>query len=202
MVLIYLLSGCATDHTQDHGLPNQTGRGAGIGIITGSAFGKITAVYSATSVALVPGMVSGLLFGSVIESNALRSYRLNTMGVSVIPYGDYTTVVLPSDYFFYVDSAELRPDQANTLLEVAALITKNPNNTVSIGAFSDDVGSESHLKELTLQQSHSILSFLWSHGLEKKRLRALGCAKYPAIADRTVLGNGLNRRVEISWRNN
>lgn len=201
LLAVFLLTGCVTDYENDYRIPSRTGQGVMAGIMGGAGLGKASPLYSNPAAVWNPGALVGMLAGSAVESDLVRMYRLNEVGVKVIEYGDNITLVLPSDYFFDVDTGALRYEREFTLLEVASLIAKYPTSPVTIMAFSDSVGSDQYTKELTQKQSHSILSFLWSHGIDQKRLHAFGYGKKPTVADNlTVLGNGLNRRVEIHWR--
>lgn len=200
-ILLVMLAGCATDYENDYRLPHRTAQGAMSGALGGATLGKLSPLYTNPAALWNPGVLVGAVTGFVVDTDLVQMYRLNEIGVKVIEYGDNVTVVLPSDYFFDIDSGDLRYEREFTLLEIATLLSKSPTSPVSIMAFSDSVGSDEYVKELTQKQSRSILSFLWSHGIDHKRLHAFGYGKKTAIADtETVLGNGLNRRVEIHWR--
>lgn len=204
LCLVLMLSACVSDFENTYQIPHRKTQGTITGGFVSRGFSRVwpqLVSTNASSFALGYGMISGHLVAEAIDSDLVRNYRLNDVGAKVIQYGDNTTIVLPSDYFFYPDSADLRYEREFTLLEIVSYIAKIPGSPVTIMAFSDSVGSDEYTKELTEKQSHSILSFLWSHGIDRKRLHAIGYGKYPTIADnQTVLGNGLNRRVEIHWR--
>ena len=191
------MSACAVEQRSVSVLhPSLTG--AWFGAFTGSASAKFLYANSVTS-SLSSGVLTGFFFGAAIDSDFVRMYRLNKAGVQIIRSGDIMTAILPSDHFFDIDSSRLRPESQFVLKEMAALIASVPNSPVSIMSFTDDLASEAYAEELTRKQSHRIQFFLWLCGLPENRLHALGCGRSLSIADHSVTGNALNRRVELSW---
>lgn len=140
----------------------------------------------------------GGLFGYFAETRTGINERLALAGIQMIQLGDKITLVLLTDTFFAPNSARILPSNYATLQEIALLLKSYGVLPVAITAYSDDVGGDDYKKQLTQHQARRIMSYLWANGVNIQRMHAIGYGKLGAIAsNNTVLGSGMNRRIEI-----
>ena len=126
--------------------------------------------------------------------------KLHKRSIEVIQYGKTTTVIIPSDRYFIVNSAKLNDTCYAWLYNLKELLRKQHKKTIYVAAFSDNVGSPSHKKQLTHAQANTILSFLWANGIPAKYLHATGYSDKFAVGNNQLShGSAFNRRIEIQW---
>lgn len=126
-------------------------------------------------------------------------HRLRQHGVQVIRVGDTTRLIIPSDNFFKINSAEFGPRAHATLSWVTQLVEKCGCHRILITAHVDNVFKAGHRETLATRQARAVKAELWANGIDLSRLFAKGCSNRAQIAtDRTVFGSGDNRRIEIN----
>jgi OmpA-OmpF porin, OOP family len=104
-------------------------------------------------------------------------------------------------YGIHFDSgkAEIKPDSAATIAEIAKLLTGDAALKLYVVGHTDNVGSvEANLK-LSQQRAEAVLQVLVrDHGIAAQRLRAFGCAQFaPVASNQAEEGRAQNRRVEL-----
>lgn len=103
------------------------------------------------------------------------------------------------DILFDTGKAEIRPDSAQALGEIAKLLESDARLELYVVGHTDNVGSvESNLR-LSDQRAEAVLKALVArHGVAASRLRAFGCAQFaPVAANDTEEGRAKNRRVDL-----
>lgn len=202
VLTLFTLTSCLKlkhDHANSYKVPNRTIEGAVVGNVVGLGIGIASQGNAALAVAT--GTLLGAGIGFYAENADRILERLDNMGIQVIRYGENVELILNSDTFFETDSADLRRDRFSHLIEVAALLKNHTEGRISISAFKDDVGSEGYKLQLTFRQAQSFLSYFWAHGIDYKRIRAVGYGDAHDVAENTTLqGNAFNRRVEIHFK--
>lgn len=101
--------------------------------------------------------------------------------------------------FFETDSAEIRPESAEALAEMAALLDGAPEISVFIVGHTDNQGDFAYNQGLSERRAGSVAAALASgHGIEAGRMRAMGVANLAPIASNaSEAGRERNRRVEL-----
>lgn len=196
VILLLGLTACSLKQETDYKMRSNALQGAVIGGTAGLAIGAIA--HGNVPLALLGGVAAGSLLGYLSETELAVLYRLQQEGVQVTELGDYLILILPSDQFFETNSQRILPESNWILRDVARLLKSVNKSQVLIAAYTDNVGFPLFKRELSQQQAERMKSFLWAHGVDFRRLHALGFgADYPIATNRTVLGNAMNRRIEI-----
>lgn len=109
---------------------------------------------------------------------------------------------LGSDVLFVFGKADLLNASRVTMIQLAALISKNPNTRFVIEGHTDSFGSLDFNDVLSLQRAASVRNWLKGNGIpvENVYLRARGSRSHLVPAAGTAEEQTLNRRVEIHMR--
>lgn len=99
---------------------------------------------------------------------------------------------------FDTGKADIKPDSAAIIEQIAALLKAHPELKVSIEGHTDNVGTPQSNKALSTQRAKSVMSAVVAKGIAAARLAAVGWGQEKPIADnRSEEGRAKNRRVEI-----
>jgi len=100
---------------------------------------------------------------------------------------------------FDFNKAELKPESAPTLEEMAKLLKAEPGLEVLVVGHTDNVGAFDFNQDLSLRRARAIATALATkHGIERERLTPMGAAfMAPVTTNATEEGRALNRRVEL-----
>lgn len=111
-------------------------------------------------------------------------------------------VVIQQQPRFAVDRAEILPESAPLLSEVAAVLEAHPELArVEVQGHSDTTGAAAHNLALSQRRAASIVRWLVARGVDAARLAAQGYGATVPMADNaTPAGRALNRRVEFVVR--
>jgi len=116
------------------------------------------------------------------------------------------TVTLPNTILFPSGSATLLDSSQQALNKILGVISsKYPNKRIDVVGHTDtDPIQKSKWKdnwELSAERALSVVRYLESKGIDKNRLRAIGCGEgRPVTSNATAAGKARNRRVEIVVR--
>lgn len=100
---------------------------------------------------------------------------------------------------FDFDSAQLRPETAQLVREIALMLQQNPTWTILIAGHTDSTGGADHNMRLSRQRADSVKQALISNGVAANRLQSVGHGMSKPKADNSTLaGRAINRRVEFS----
>ncbi|MEO0086504.1 MAG: OmpA family protein [candidate division WOR-3 bacterium] len=101
--------------------------------------------------------------------------------------------------YFDFNKATIRPESYPVLDSAAQILKDNPKIIVEIQGHTDNIGSAEYNKKLSLRRAQAVVNyFVQRHGVDIKRLRAVGYGEEKPIADNaTEEGRALNRRVEF-----
>ena len=141
------------------------------------------------------------------------------------PLANISVPVLIENIFYDFDKATLRPESAEALDKLVALLNENPNITIELSAHTDYRGSSEYNKRLSQRRAESVVNYLTEHGIANDRLTPVGYGKenpkkirrkltekYPFLKENDVLTeehiktldeeqqelcNQLNRRTEF-----
>ncbi len=101
--------------------------------------------------------------------------------------------------YFDTDKADIKPGSESTLLEMAKLLSENPELNVYIVGHTDNVGILSYNMDLSQRRAEAVVEALISrHGVDRQRLVPKGVGPFaPVTSNKTEEGRARNRRVEL-----
>jgi outer membrane protein OmpA-like peptidoglycan-associated protein len=150
---------------------------------------RITTLENRTSG--LEGFTSGLS-----PANTSLDDRLTRLGAEITNME--ITIRLPGSVLFDFDSAEIRPDAARTLTEVAEVIKGYAGKPVRIEGHTDSIASDAYNQKLSELRAQSVKAWLVARGSERARLSTQGFGETKPVADNnTADGRQRNRRVEV-----
>lgn len=197
---IFLVTGCMKlehDQHHDYETPSPIMRNAMVGAAAGGTIGMIASPVHAP-IGFAAGAFIGGATGVIGSARQPMISRLRLMGVQVERYGDQLTLILPSDKIFELNTETLTPVGMDRLIEVTHFLSDYGEGDITISAFTDNVGDDDFKLQLSFKQAQSVLAYLWSHGIDYKRMRAVGYGNMHDVAsNETILGNAFNRRIEL-----
>jgi outer membrane protein OmpA-like peptidoglycan-associated protein len=109
-------------------------------------------------------------------------------------------IVISEKIQFDDAKATIKPESNSLLDEIVATFQNNPQiKKVSIDGFASSEGDAAFNKKLSDDRAKSVMEYLVSHGVDKKRVVAKGWGVEKPIADNsTEEGREKNRRVEFN----
>ena len=99
---------------------------------------------------------------------------------------------------FETAKATLKPESAEQLTNVAAILKAHPEVEVKIGGYTDNVGDATKNMTLSGERAKAVMAELVKLGVEEKRMKAEGYGdQYPVGDNKTEEGKAKNRRIDI-----
>ena len=101
--------------------------------------------------------------------------------------------------YFDTDKTFVKPESANTLAEVAALLKANPALRIEVAGHTDSTGDKAHNQQLSQARADAVVQALvGQYGIDPQRLVAKGYGDTrPLETNDTITGKAKNRRVEL-----
>ncbi|MCS7004894.1 MAG: OmpA family protein [Cytophagales bacterium] len=103
-----------------------------------------------------------------------------------------------NNLFFESGKYQLMEKSIPEIEKIAKFLHENPSITIEIGGHTDDVGSDAANLELSLKRAQAVAERLYSLGIQKERIKALGYGEtqplYPNTSDEN---RAKNRRIEF-----
>ena len=90
------------------------------------------------------------------------------------PLPSITAPVLIDNIFYDFDKATLRPESAEALDKLVALLNENPNVTIELSAHTDNRGSDQYNERLSQRRAETVVNYLIEHGIATDRLTPKG----------------------------
>ena len=90
------------------------------------------------------------------------------------PLANISAPVLIENIFYDFDKATLRPESAEALDKLVALLNENPNVTIELAAHTDSRGSDQYNERLSQRRAESVVNYLIEHGIAADRLTPKG----------------------------
>ena len=151
----------------------------------------------------IPPSDQGNPIKTYIGTQASLIKRLKAKDIEFIQYGDTSTLIVPTDRYFVLNSPQLNELCYPGLVYIIQLLKQYPDSTIYVAGFTDNVGSRFAKNELTQDRAENMLTFLWANGIKAKLLSAEGYGeKYPVSDNHLIHGSAQNRRLEIQWISN
>ncbi|HEU5161657.1 MAG TPA: OmpA family protein [Thermoanaerobaculia bacterium] len=183
--------------------PNRrTKQGAAVGAAAGAAAGAAIGNKSDnTRTGAVAGAVVGGVIGAAVgrRMDKQQAELEQIEGVEVQrPSEDTLNVNLRNEILFDFDSAALRSESRDTLRELAGVLARYPEQSVSVAGHTDSVGSDDYNQNLSEQRAAAVKDFLVAQGVPRSRVAAYGYGETRPVASNTSAdGRQLNRRVQV-----
>lgn len=197
----YLLSACFhppyNQFRPDHGVARSAATGASIGTVVGAVS---TSTVGGTVIGAAVGGTVGALVGIHKESKPQLIMALQKEDIQYVAYGDTMTLIVPTDKYFMFNSPRLNELAYPGLINIIKLLNFYPKSPIYVAAFTDNVGSRLHKKQLSQAQAETMLTYLWANNIHAKRLKAEGYSDKNDVSDNHIIhGSAQNRRIEIQW---
>ena len=101
---------------------------------------------------------------------------------------------------FRFDKSELDDRGQTALLDIAKQLQENPNLSVELEGYTDNVGSLPYNVQLSQRRSEAVRRFLVEKGIEMNRINSIGLGDIKPSADNTSpKGREQNRRVMVRF---
>ena len=122
-----------------------------------------------------------------VDANAMAEEIFETGSISI--YG----------ILFDFDKADIKPESAATIKEIATLLNNNPDLKLFIVGHTDNKGSLDYNTNLSQTRAEAVVAVLVSdHGIESGRVTPKGLAFLaPVASNSSEEGRAKNRRVEL-----
>lgn len=139
-----------------------------------------------------------LLYSENINLEAQTDATVVRIRIELTPIKSGERAILKNVFFEY-DSYELRSMSRIELNRLVDFLSINPEISIRIDGHTDNVGSVSYNRQLSLDRAQAVKDYLVSQGVNSERLHVKGFGADVPIADNdTEEGRGLNRRTEIT----
>ena len=136
-----------------------------------------------------------LLHSERIEGGTLEGRTRLDMELQPL---DAEAEVVLRNVFFESGSAQLKPSSHPELRQVAGWLVRNPEVHLEVGGHTDDVGTASDNRALSLARAQSVVSFLTASGADPVQLDAVGHGQdRPAVQGQTEEARRQNRRTSL-----
>ncbi len=197
MVTLFLAACVSADD------PNRrTKQGAAVGAAAGAAAGAAVGNRSdnprtgAVAGAVVGGVI-GAAIGRRMDKQQAELEQIEGVDVER-PSEDTINVNVRNEILFDFDSAGLRSESRDTLRELAGVLARYPEQSVSVAGHTDATGTDSYNQNLSEQRAAAVKDFLVSQGVPRSRVAAYGYGETrPVASNTTAEGRQLNRRVQV-----
>lgn len=200
-LIVSTLSGCATLQNEDGSTKKTASYGAGaavLGAVAGALLGKNNRAQGALIGAAVAG-TAGAGYGYYADKQeAELREQMKGSGVQVERKGDEIVIVMPGAITFATGKAEIQPNFANTLSQLAGSFRTFPDSDLIVTGHTDSVGGYEANEVLSQRRAQSVAQFLKGNGVQSGRVEVIGAgSSQPVASNDTAEGRAQNRRVEI-----
>lgn len=112
--------------------------------------------------------------------------------------GEHLIVTVPNTILFDFDSYALRYDARRDLDQVADILVRYPDTSITVAGHTDSIGDDMYNQRLSEDRAQSVANYLVSRRVPPFRISAVGYGKImPIASNATEGGRQRNRRVEL-----
>jgi outer membrane protein OmpA-like peptidoglycan-associated protein len=177
--------------------------GAGAGAAAGSAIGAIAGggqgAWKGAAIGAAVGALGGGLMGNYMDKQANEMQQVLSEQDRLRRQQDTIYVSLGSDVLFESGKATLQPGARTKLHELAGIMEKYPETTVTIVGHTDSRGSDELNDRLSKDRAQAVADELIADGVAANRIVTRGAgATQPIASNATPEGRQQNRRVDIT----
>lgn len=210
VLIAVMMTACATT---DGSTSNNTNvRTTAIGVGTGATLGGLIGAVASkqgnkNEGALLGAVLGGILGGAVGDQYGKRaadqleklSGDFSGTDSSIVKQDDGSLKInLAGDASFNSGSAVIKESFADTLDQVAKVLTEVPKSRVVIVGHTDSSGNATANQRLSLARANSVRDFLVTGGVSSSRISTVGRGPtQPLVDELTDVDRAKNRRVEI-----
>jgi len=108
--------------------------------------------------------------------------------------------VVLNNIFFDFDDTKIRPFSVTEMNRIYDFLHNNPGISVEVAGYADSKGSDDYNKKLSRERAQSVVNYLHSMGIDKRRMMAVGYGEEGANDDKNEVSDqsrNSNRRVEL-----
>ncbi len=188
-----ILTGCASSQNKD------ATYGSGIGAAAGAALGAIVGNQSGHA---GEGAALGALLGGgmgALIGHRMDKQRQELAQIAETRRTDQGLITkLKSDILFSSGHSSLKAEAKDSILQLANVIKKYPEDVLTIRGYTDSTGSPAVNRRLSMERARSVKYELMEGGVPGNTISVVGMGSAEPIAsNRTASGRAQNRRVEI-----
>jgi outer membrane protein OmpA-like peptidoglycan-associated protein len=195
LLLVFLLSGCASMSKTQEGAVVGGAAGAVIGGIIGNQTGSTA---KGAIIGAAVGGAAGAIIGSQMDEQA-EALEEELPGAEVERVGEGIQVTFDSGILFDFDSYALRPEAREHLTNLAQSLSEYPDTEVLVVGHTDSSGADSYNQTLSENRANAAGSYLMRAGVAPDRVKTMGLGETePAASNDTDEGMQQNRRVEVA----
>jgi hypothetical protein len=138
----------------------------------------------------------------IVEGEAMDTGMVTVNAEAMAKGIDATGHIAIYGVYFDTDSDQVKPESAETLTEIAKLLTARPSLNLMVVGHTDNQGSEEHNLDLSRRRAKSVVAELvGNYGASSSRLTSAGVGFYaPVASNDSAEGRAKNRRVELVKR--
>ncbi len=115
--------------------------------------------------------------------------------------GERLIVTVPNTILFDFDSYDLRYDAKRDLDQVADILLRYPDTSITVAGHTDSIGDAGYNQRLSEYRAQSVANHLIYRGVHPYRISSVGYGESMPIASNTTeAGRQRNRRVELDIR--
>ncbi len=190
-----LIGGCASLSNTEKGAIIGAGAGAAGGAAVGKAAGGTA---EGAILGAVIGGTAGAIIGQRMDKKA-EELDDELENADVERVGEGIKVTFDSGILFDFDSAALRSEAQQNLLEFSESMQDFEDTNILIVGHTDARGSESYNQGLSERRAQSATDYLTQQGIAPRRITSVGKGESePVATNETAEGRQQNRRVEIA----
>lgn len=182
---------------------NRKEKGAAIGAAAGAAVGGVIGNNTGSTargaiIGAVVGGTAGAVIGHQMDQQA-KELKVDIPGAVVERVGEGIQVTFASGLLYDFDSADIRPEAAQNLTNLATSLTKYPNTELLIVGNTDALGTSEYNQDLSMRRANAASLYLTMQGVVLTRLHTSGRGELePVASNETEAGRQLNRRIEVA----
>jgi outer membrane protein OmpA-like peptidoglycan-associated protein len=172
--------------------------GAAGGAVLGRVIGGKSGTAKGAIIGAAVGGTAGALIGRKMDK-AAAELRRDLEGAKVERVGEGIKVTFASGILFATNSANLTPEAAGNINQLAETLNKYADTNVVIEGHTDSSGSDAINQPLSQRRAQAVANSLTSSGVDNSRITATGYGATQPVADNsTASGKAANRRVEVA----
>ncbi len=193
LVSIFMAAGCQS------GAGKKTAYGAGAGALLGAGLGAVIGHQSGNrdKGALVGAALGGLVGGGIGHRLDKQAQELAQIAETKRTERGIITK-LKGDILFDSGKANLKPEAASKIDQIAQILVKYPEDRVNIVGHTDSQGSDELNASLSRKRALAVRQRLAANGVPNQFLETEGMGEMqPVASNSTKSGRALNRRVEL-----